>query len=194
MANKTLIWISSILFIIVLAGVFFAGYFTYKGKHPCIVSTSDTIYVHDTVKHTIINKVPYYIQKLDTVFSPSDTVFITDDSVEIKFYSTYQYTRTFEDSTIKAVLEDRVTQNKPSVNSFDYTIKRPMQVIQNIDKSVNYSRYVYVSGTLAYPDPKYSSVGVIYASQRTILGVGYIPLIKGGGFEITAGFTLFKIK
>jgi hypothetical protein len=179
-----------VILIVLFIGIFFGGFFSYPKWHPCPACpeiTRDTIFIYDTVIYNI--PIDHYKIKRDTVIK-SDTVLQEVDTVAILqlYYSTFQYTRTFEDSILKAVLQDRVTQNKPAVISFDYTIKRPQQIIQNIDNSISWSKYLYAGGSIVLPDAKYSSVSLYYASGREIYGFGYIPFQKGivlsGGFKI----------
>lgn len=186
-------WIVPVLSLIILAGAFYWGYKTYPKRNPCPVIEHDTTYVYDTVTYTITNEKNHYIQKLDTIIK-SDTILAEVDTAEILnlYFSTFQYTRTWQDTNLLVVLEDRVTQNKPIANSFDYTIKRPQTVIQNIDNSIIYSKYLYAGGSVVFPDAKYSSIGLFYASKRNVFGIGYIPFQKG--VQLTGGFTLFKIK
>lgn len=186
-------WLIAGLVLIVLTGIFFGGYFTYSKTHSCLVSY-DTTYVHDTVTHTIINKVPYYVQKLDTVIV-SDTILTKIDTAMIldAYFATYQYTRTFEDSLLKATLEDRVTQNKPAVISFEYVIKQPQQIIQNIDKSVTYQSYIYLGGSVpVMGDVKNAEFGVFGAFRRGFGGIEYNPAQKS--LSLTAGFKIIQFK
>jgi hypothetical protein len=185
-------WTIFVLTLIVLTGIFFAGYFTYKGSHPCLIR-SDTTYVTDTVVRTIKLMEPFLIVKLDTVILTKEIPAVVDTAAILQlYYSTYEYTRTFEDSTLKAVLWDRVTQNKPAVISFDYTIKRPQQIIQQVDNSVSYNSYVYIGGSIPLYEAKRANLGVFVASNRGLFGVAYIP--AQNSFNVTGAFKIIKIR
>lgn len=206
MTNSFKTWLIIVLTGIVLTGIFFAGFFTFPKIHPPPVFTSSHTVVYDTASHHIYHIYPWYVDKLVSI-KYRDQAWIDSiknanqlDSAGIKFYATYQYNRKIadidsvtKDTSLVVTWTDAISQNKAMpVNGFDYRYIRPTYITNNIDNSVNYASYLYVAGSINYPDPKYSDMGLFWASRRTILGVGYIPFQKG--VKVTLGTTLFKLK
>jgi hypothetical protein len=194
------IYIAYAVVFVLMFGLTFIGGCKY-GKSRCPTITQDTIQVHDTIIHTIIDSVPYYVIHTDTIIQqvtlPSviDTVAILQD-----YYATHVYDRQWygiegQDSLLSVTVKDYITQNKPIHNTFNYRILRPQTVINNsIDNSIHYNRYLYATiSSPVYPLPKASiNIGLAYAGPKAFMGVSYEPINK----VVTAhlGIKLFTIK
>lgn len=193
MVNKTLIWISSILFLIVLVAVWIFGFYSYPKVYPPPVFTSSHTVIYDTAKKYIYAIWPWYYEKTDTIIAGTVPPDVDSAAILEAHYATYQYTRTLQDSNLYVTWQDNISQNKAMpVEGFDYVWKKPQQVIQNVLNETNYSKYLYIAGSVNYPDAKYSDISLIFASRRTILGAGYIPFQKG--LKVTFGTTIVKLK
>jgi hypothetical protein len=180
--------------LLILAGLFFAGYRYYSIRNPCPGPVTETVYIHDTVIHRIVDTVPYYIVRRDSVIrwrevpADVDTMQILDD-----FYACHYYTRTWEDSLLRATSEDVIAENQFVDNRFTYQILRPQTVINNtVDNSVNYSKYLYLGMSATYPELKYADLSLSYAFSGGYLGVGYYPFIKT--VSLKWGVNLHKFK
>jgi hypothetical protein len=200
MTNTTKNWVIAILILIILTGVFFGGFFTYKKINPCPVSSHDTIKIIDTVIHFIPDSIPYYIVKRDSVKYRDqkwmDSVLLATkvDTAAIlrEYYALHYYDRIFEDTLLKAELKDVISENQFKDNVFSYQIKRPQIIVQNIDNSVTYSKYIYLGAGLVINDPKYSNLEILYAYKRGYAKIGYLPFQNG--FVVGGGFKLIKLR
>jgi len=186
-------WIIAGLILCVLTGVWFWGYYTCKNRNPLPEAISDTVYIHDTIKHTITDRVPYYITRLDSVII-RDTVFREIDTAAIleDYFAVHYYLRTWQDSLIKVSIEDAVTENNFISNNFTYQFLRPQTLINNVTNITNFNKYLYIGGSVTLPDAKYSNVGVYGAFSRSFFGLSYMPYQKGVMF--TGGFRIVKMK
>ncbi len=163
----------------------------------CPQITSNTVYVHDTVFHTITNQFPYYVYKVDTVIYdhliPADV-----DTAEIlrNFFATYKYERywTARD-TLEVFLTDYISQNKPIHNIFKYKWLLPTTITNTtVDNSVTYSSYLYIGGSvpISIGNFKYSSIDLTLALPKWYVGVGYLPGVNT--FAIKGGVKIFQFK
>lgn len=182
------------IILLVFVGIFFIGYRYYPLCNPCPQPVTETIIIRDTVVYQIIDTVPFYIVRRDSVIIRDPIPFIVDTAAILAdFYALHYYTRTWEDSLLLATSEDAITENRFVDNVFNYKIKRPAQVIYNsIDNSISYSRYLYGALSVPLNDYKFASGSVYFASERLLLGVGYIPYHKS--FNATAGFRIVKLR
>jgi len=185
MTSKQKNWIVAVAVLIILGLFFYLGYKAWPKWNPT-VTVSDTIYVHDTTYHNIVDSFPYYIVKRDTIIY-FDTVFKDVDTAAIlkDHFALHVYSRTWEDTLLKVNLRDTVTRNGFLHSDFSYNILRPQQVIYSVINNYSYSRYVYAGISLNMPDFKYSDLSLFYAFSEGYIGVGYLPLknglsIKGG--------------
>jgi len=185
----------------ILLALSFVGGCQYRKKtFKCPEAKSDTLYVYDTIIHNIPDTIPFYIVHKDTViktvvdYQDVDTMQILDDYFAIHFYTRnwYDIDTVLKDTLIAITLEDAISQNTPLGNDFSYKYYRPTTVINNVVNNVNYSSYLYGNINLPIPDTKYASVGLSYASGRTLIGVSYLPLTKN--FSLTWGFKIASFK
>lgn len=203
MNSSTKNWIIAILILIVLTGVFFFGYSRYPIWRPCPVTNSDTVYVYDTIEHHIVDSFPYYVSHTDSIKYKDkhwmDSVILANKvdtnalyNIFQKFYAEYHYTREWNDTLVIITINDVITENKPTHNNFTYKLLKPLTVINNSTTVTNYSKYIYLGGSLSIPDSKYSNVGLYGAFPRTFIGISYIPFNPGAMFTI--GVKIVKIK
>ena len=185
---------------ILIFGLTFIGGCKY-GRSRCPTIVQDTIQIHDTVTHTIVDSVPYYIVHKDTVIQqvilPNviDTIAILHDYYAKHVYNRQWYGIEGPDSLLKVTLIDTISRNIPTYSKFEYTILRPQTIINNtIDNSIHYNRYLYATiSSPVYPLPKASiSIGIAYAGPKAFMGVSYIPIDKV--FTAHLGVKLFTIK
>ena len=190
---------TSLLLIIVLAASFFGGWKAHQEFRPCPVIESDTVYVYDTTIRVIRDTVPWYIIRKDTVIVNHNIPAIVDTSAILAdYYNFHYYSRDWYDITsdndtiIHINLEDVISQNMPLDNNFSYRWFKPQTIINNTVINNNYSRYLYAGLSMPLNDYKFTAGSVYFASDRLLLGVGYIPYYKS--FNITTGFKLIQFR
>ena len=171
----------------------YVGYTIYPKVHPCPEHTSDTLYVYDTVEHHIIDTVPYYIVKTDTVIY-RDTVFKDVDTAEIlkDYFALHVYERLWLDSTLKVTLLDTISQNKPQGNTFTYQLLKPQTNVTNVTNIYNYTRYITAGLDIPLKDFSYVNLEILYVSPKWYGGVGYNINLKTP--TLKAGVTIKKLK
>ena len=192
-------WLIAGLVLIVLTGVFFAGWFAFAKTHPPPVFTSSHTVVYDTASKHIYHIYPWYVEKLVSV-KYRDQAWIDSiknanqlDSAGIKYYASYQYERTISDTSLTVKWTDVISQNKAMpMEGFTYNWNKPLTVIENVLNETNYNKYLYVGGSIPLYDAKMANLGFFYAFKGGLAGIGYSPYKNG--VTITGGFTLFKIK
>ena len=191
--NKTKDYIVIGLVILALLGVGYFGFTLYPKFNPCPEQYIDTLYIYDTVEHHIIDTVPYYIVKTDTVIY-RDTVFKDVDTAEIlkNYFALHVYERLWLDSTLKVTLMDTISQNKPQGNTFVYKLLKPQVVNNNVTNVYNYSKYLTVGLSTILKDLTYTGVEVDYVTSQWYGGVGYNMGMKG--ITVRAGGTIKKFK
>jgi hypothetical protein len=191
--NKRLI-LEICLVLAVLSMAFIKGCQYGKQQVHCPDITTETIYVHDTVTHRIVDRFPYYISHTDTIIelvqypAKIDTAEILKD-----YFATHVIDRYWQDSLIRVDLKDYITQNKPGKNVFKYNILRPQTITHTtVDNSVTYNSYLYVGGSVPINKFDYSSIDLIVAFPKWVVGAGYMP--GQNSFAIKGGVKLFQFK
>ncbi len=193
MTNKFKNWTLIVLTLIVLTGIWLFGFYSYPVRHPCLQITSGTTFIHDTANHYIYAIWPWYYEKTDTIIAGAVPADVDTAAILQLYYSTFQYTRTLQDSNLFVTWQDNISQNKAMpVDRFMYELLKPQSVINNIDKSVTYSKYLYIGGSIPLPDAKYSDISLFYASRRSFFGLGYIPVVNGVRVSIGTRIAKFK--
>ena len=179
------------VFALILIGIFYFGYRIHARFNPCPEIKTDTVYVIDTVERTIVDRIPYYIQRTDSVIF-RDTVFKNVDTLAIlrDYFAIHYFTRIWEDSLLKVTIDDAVTENELIHNIFRYQILRPQQVIENILNMAPRTRTIYAGLDLPIAEPKYLEVEAIVAWPRLYFGAGYSPGMKS--LTIKAGTKIFN--
>lgn len=175
---------------IILAGVWIWGYSMYPHFNPAPITHTDTIFKVDTVEHHIISKVPYYISKTDTIII-RDTVLkdIDTAAILVNYFAWHTYERIWNDSTVKITLRDVISENKVYDSDLDYKILKPQVLITEVKNTYNYSKYLYVGGTVSLKD---ASIGAFYASGKTLIGLQYNPFIQSS--SVLFGLQIAKFK
>jgi hypothetical protein len=179
-----------LVFFIILVGCFFFGYNIRSRIHPCTEIKTDTIYKVDTISHIIIDKIPYYVQRIDSVIF-RDTVFKNVDTMAIlaDYFAVHYFTRIWEDSILKVTMDDAISENEFIHNIFKYQILRPQQIINNIVSRPTYNRYIYAGLNVPVSFPKYSEAEVLLIYPRFYFGAGYAPGLPS--LTIKAGTRIF---
>jgi len=175
MKNNILIFFAGVI----CALVFLAGYWSYPRINPAPVPDVDTILIHDTTEHHIINDVHHYHSILDTV-RLRDTIYPDIDTAKIleRYFAYYQYSRSWNDSLVSINLSDIITENESVWDSISYKILRPQTVINTTNIEYNYTRYLYLGMSATFPELKYADLSLFYAFSGGYAGIGYYPFIK----------------
>lgn len=180
------------LAIFVMFACFISGCCYHKNHSKCPEIITNTVIIHDTLIHEIVDTFPYYISHTDTVIY-TDIIIQPVDTAEIlrDYFALHIYNRHWEDSLLSVNLRDTITENHFLGNQFQYQILRPQTIINTTqDNSIHYAKYVYAGFDLPFKNMEYASVDVLYVFSRGYLGFGYIPLQKCISFEI--GLRLFS--
>jgi hypothetical protein len=91
------------------------------------------------------------------------------------------------------VLRDTVSQNKLSDVDLEYRwTGKTTTIINNVDNSVHYSKYISAGLSFPLKDPKYFEIESVYTGKKGYLGVGYIPELKS--FSAKIGVNIFKFQ
>jgi hypothetical protein len=205
--------------VVILLGLgFWAGWRGHSAWRPCPTITTDTIVVEDPTWHSIKNSMELTInnlqKKVDSLKAhphiiqlPGDTIPIPADvdtvAILKDYYTKYAYTLKSENDTIAIKDSIIITQNAPVWNEFSYKIKMPFTtVINNIDNSITYSKYL--QGGLYVPIYNYKAdsarfntinnvmLELTYVWPKGYFGAGWQPLTNTVG--VRAGTTIFKFK
>jgi hypothetical protein len=164
----------------------------YKHRHICPEITTHTVIIHDTLIHEIVDSFPYYVSHTDTIIY-SDTIIQPVDTAAIlsDYFAYHVYNRKWQDTLIQVSIRDTITENRFLGNDFKYQILRPQTIVNYTqDNSVTYNSYFYLGLDLTLPNMEYAEITAFYASRKSLIGIGYAPLIKGGSFKIA--LPLFK--
>jgi hypothetical protein len=180
--------------LLLLTGAFLGGWSSHKKYRPCPIITSDTIIIHDTVTHHIVDSFPYYIATLDTIFLPDTILQPVDTSSILKnYFSTFVYNREWKDSIINVNLTDYISQNRPVKNEFSYKVIKPFTTIVNqIDNSVTYQSYFQLGITEQLNHYENVGLNAQFVMPKWYLSYGYVPNTKVHSVGI--GVTLFKLR
>jgi hypothetical protein len=180
------------LFLCVLAGFWFWGYKSYPKLKPCPQIVSNTVILHDTIIHRIVDTVPYYIVRRDSIIY-RDIIFKDIDTAAIlrNFYAIHYFTRTWEDSLLSAKSEDAISQNEFVDNKFTYRILRTQSITYTtVDNSVVYNKYILLGLNVPIQDYQSAQIEAIFVMPKFYLGAGF----GTKGLSVKAGGTLFKLK
>lgn len=163
-----------------------------KSRVRCATTTHDTILLHDTITHRIVDTLPYYIAVRDTIYQD---VYVHEDidtaAILKDYFSIHTYNRHWEDSLISVTIEDRITRNTPIHNEFKYKILRPLQIVNNLtDNTITYNRYVSIGLSVPITDMKYTELKMLFNTDKWYAGVGYMSQINS--FTLHGGVTILK--
>lgn len=180
----------------------FCGWSLYPKINQCPTITNDTVFVHDTTWHTIIDSIPYTIR--DTIWLAGDTVEIPTDvdtaAILKDYFAVYGYPKSWDNDTISVNLYTTITQNKPIKYNFKYKLNMPFTtVINNIDNSVAYNKYIQFGLSMPVYKLDKSPLNIqdlslegTYVFPKGYAGAAWQPNTQS--IMARAGVTLFKIK
>jgi len=170
---------SYIIFIFLLLGIFYLGYWIRPRLDPCPQPEADTVVVIDTVTREIPSYVPYYVTRTDSVIY-RDTIFQDQqvDTAEIlrRYYALHYYTREFTDSLLWVQMNDAVTENRIIDTKFNYRINRPQQIIHNVTQVSGSTSAIYAGLSFpvyGQPDKFHVNLEATYAGPSFLFGAGY---------------------
>jgi len=181
-----------VVFVLLLALSFIGGCQYHKRTIKPPVETTETITVYDTIDHYIIDQIPYYITKVDSIIK-RDTVFREVDTLKIleSYYAIHYYTRIWEDTLVKVTLEDAISENRSIDAKFSYKLLKPQTITHTtIDNSVHYSKYFSLGIDVPVKDFSYIEVEGFYHWSKGYLGLGYTPELNS--LNVKLGAVLFK--
>ena len=196
--NKINLIIGGIIVTLLLSIGIWGGWNLHKEFKPCPTVTTDTIIKYDTTWYTIYDTIP--IHTTDTIFVPGDTIIIPADvdtaAILKNYFSVVDYTWSKQDSNIRFDMTTRVTQNRPVKYEFDYKLLKPFTtVINDIDNSVTYNRYLYFGIDVPIKNIRYLELEATYNWEKGYLGVGYTPELKSVNAKLGVSIIKFnKVK
>ena len=203
MTSGTKNWIIAGMALIILTGIFFLGYSRFPVWNPQPAGSDSIVYVYDTFDHHIIDTFPFYIIKKDSI-KYRDPVWMDSviqaskiDTTEINkflrdYFAEHFYNRKWNDTLISINMGDIVTENQIVKSDITYKLLKPISIIDNTSTVINYSKYIYLGGSITIPNAEYSSLGVYGAFPKSLFGVSYIPYHPG--VMVTAGIKIIKLK
>lgn len=164
--------------LVLIASVFlFAIFWLDECSNPndIIHSSTDTLYIHDTVIYTVDIPKPFPVEVI-VPDSITDTLYLDNpDLCCFELFSKKIYIDTIaNDSNLLAVLRDTVFKNSLSQRNLQYQIKRPQTAIIN-----NYNVYnnngFYPGINLFIADGVSLGGSVLYAKEKNVFGLGFSP-------------------
>lgn len=182
-------------FMILLMLVFIKGCNHGKTLVKCPTITTNTVIKHDTIIHNIVDTFPYYIVGATKIEYRTDTVYKNIDTIAVvrDYFSTHITDNRFQDSLVQVDLKTYISENQLKHSVFKYKILRDQSVTYTtVDNSVNYSKYLYVGGSIPVKDVKYTNFSLFYAFPAGLVAAGYNPYLKS--IQVTGGFKLIKFK
>ena len=193
--NKINLIIGGAIVALLLGVGIWGGWSLHKTYRPCPTITTDTVTIHDTTTYTIYDSI--LVHRIDTIYVPGDTVVLPPDidtaTIIKNYFSVIDYTWSKQDTNIKFDLTTRVTQNRPIKYEFSYNLLKPFTTIINeIDNSQIYNRYVYFGLDVPIKNIRYLELEATYNWEKGYLGIGYTPELKS--INAKAGVPLIKFK
>jgi len=202
--KKNAVLLLGSLAIFVMFVCFVSGCNYHKNRHPCPEPNivTNTIILHDSSWYHIIDSLNHIVDSLKNkpqpepviVYKPGEKIPVPADidtaAILAKYYTTFRYYWQFPekftpDDSIRIKLNTTISQNKPLVYDLSYQWLKPQTIINTtVDNSVKYNSYLYFGLDIFCPNMEYSEIALFYASRKSLLGIGYAPLSKGGSFKI----------
>jgi len=182
-------------FMVLLMLVFIKGCNHGKTLVKCPVIVTGITAKVDTVTHYIYNIWPWYISGEDSIVYKHDTIQAKVDTLAIlrDYYALHFSKKQWRDSLLEVNLDMMITENKFYPQEFGYKILRPQTIINNsVDNSTNYSKYLYIGGSVPVKDVKYTNFSLFYAFPAGLVGAGYNPYLKS--IQVTGAIKLIKFK
>jgi len=193
---------SDLLILLIFAAAFFGGYKYHALRNPCAVLSTDTLYIHDTIR-TIPDTVPWYIIQKDSIKYRDkkwmDSVIaatrIDTNAILEDYYAIHYYSRDWidQDSTIKVMAEDAVSENRIIDNVFSFQLLKPQTIINNVVNSPPvYNRYLTGGMDIPIKGMRGVEFEATYITSKYYIGGSVNPWEKYYG--IKTGVTLWKFK
>lgn len=192
-----------------------SGWSLHKTLRPCPTITTDTVTIIDTNTYNLRDsfrlelsnlqkQVDYWKAHRDTIILPGDSIpvpTVVDTAAILRdYFAVYSYGWSKEDSNILVKDSVIVTQNTPVWHNLTYKLNRPFTtVINNVDNSITYNRYVQAG--LSMPVYGYDTTKVnvqnltlegTYVWDKGYIGIGWQPNTQS--IMARAGVTLFKFR
>ena len=189
--NNTIKTLVVLLVILLLLGFMYFGY-TLINKAP--ETSSDTVYVYDTVFHSM---------PVDTLLIPSDTInhYITDTlmipvdtaAIVADYIKEYRYDWIKKDSNIIIKGSTSVFQNRIKSNKIDYRWLQPQQITTNlVQNNTYYSTYFSIGLDVPIKQPELIEIESIIHYKKGYIGAGYTFNIQS--FNLKIGYNLLYRK
>jgi len=189
---KTKHVLSAVAALLILGLTFLFGYRTYEHTHPITTST-DTLYIWDTITYEI--PVDHYHVDIDTIFVP-DSILIPAEvdtlAILADYYRTYEYQRSWSDSTISVNFSDFISRNRIEHSTLlNYKLLKPQTTIINKTEVNNYSTYLNISARSDYKIQN-PEISISIISRKFSGGIGYMP--RQEALTINLGYNVLKLK
>lgn len=124
-------------------------------------------YITDTVYEKIDSPLPYPVHIIDTFIQDIDTLEIIK-----KFLQVYYYSDTISDSSLVAIIDDKIYQNEILSRDFSYSILREKEIY--ITNTVNKVNGFYLGGVLNLNSAGMDiGPGIIYVHKKNALGINF---------------------
>ena len=188
---KYVLWVAVIC---MLAGIICGTLYNDRPVYTPENNLCDTAFIYDTVYKEIPNDIYHYSQVIDTVYSIEyveipqdvDTLAILKD-----YYSTYDYYRTWEDTTISVNFTDRISQNKIVESTLlNYKLLQPQTTISQVTNVNKYAHYLGIglNTDLKLLAPNFQ---LTYVTPKLNYNILYYPRQESVGLGITYNFLNF---
>lgn len=176
--------IYTVVFLILLYFSFKMGYNYRSDNSVSLLKEVDTVFIKDTFKYVIYDKVPEYILIRDSVKYRdevwADSVIRVNkvDTLELlrKYYAVHYYIRSWTDSLISIIRHDAISENDFIDSKIEYEFLQPRSIVRNIQYS--YNQYLYGGITIPFGNFNYTGLQISYAGSRFATGLIYQPGIK----------------
>ena len=173
--------------VLLLALSFIGGCQYHKRTIKPPVETTETITVHDTVLHRIVDSFPFYIKgDVKIVYRDTGTYHIVDTAAILAdHFAVHQYDRQWEDSLLHVNLTDYVSENDFVKSEFSYKLLRPQTIInKTYDYSTHYDKYVYFGFSLPVYPFKVNEVNNEHIGNINYLGLEALMAYPKGYFRV----------
>ena len=140
--------------------------------------TRHTVYIHDTVTHTLppaATQVKHIIYTHDTLYK---TLTVSQlDTLATRFYNRVVAERQYADSNIRLNIIDTISQNTVQGSHIDYTLLKPTEVINHTTVLQKGTPFKYGLGLVLVVGSKPDAMvqGWYGVKKRQYINLGYMP-------------------